>query len=43
VYKDQGKIKLLEFAQALEEWGKVEKMPELEGKKMSILITPAKK
>jgi translation initiation factor IF-3 len=43
VYKDQGKIRLLEFAQALEEYGKVEKMPELEGKKMSMLIAPAKK
>lgn len=43
VYKDQGKIKLLEFAQALEEFGKVESMPKLEGKKMTMFITPLKK
>jgi translation initiation factor IF-3 len=43
VYKDQGKIKLLEFAQALEEFGKVEKMPELEGKKMTMVLSPIKK
>jgi translation initiation factor IF-3 len=43
VYKDHGKIKLLEFAQALEEFGKVEKMPELEGKKMIMFIAPNKK
>ncbi len=43
VYKDQGKIKLLEFAQALEEFGKVEAMPKLEGKKMTMFITPVKK
>jgi translation initiation factor IF-3 len=43
VYKDQGKIKLLEFAQALEEYGKVESMPKLEGKKMTMFISPVKK
>ncbi|NOZ33802.1 MAG: translation initiation factor IF-3 [Chlorobi bacterium] len=43
VYKDQGKIKLLEFAQALEEFGKVESMPKLEGKKMTMFIAPLKK
>ncbi len=43
VYKDQGKIKLLEFAQALEELGKVETMPKLEGKKMTMFIAPIKK
>ncbi len=43
VYKDQGKIKLLEFAQALEDVGKVEKMPVLEGKKMTMFIAPLKK
>ncbi len=43
VYKDQGKIKLLEFAQALEEYGKVESMPKLEGKKMTMFISPIKK
>jgi len=43
VYKDYGKIKLLEFAQALEEYGKVESMPKLEGKKMTMFISPLKK
>ncbi len=43
IYKDQGKIKLLEFAQALEDVGKVEKMPVLEGKKMIMFIAPLKK
>lgn len=42
VYKDQGKIKLLEFAQALEEVGKVEQMPKLEGKRMTMFIAPIK-
>jgi len=43
VYKDQGKIKLLEFAQALEEVGKVEQMPKLEGKRMTMFLAPIKK
>ena len=43
VYKDQGQIKLLEFAKELEEYGKLEKMPELEGKKMVMMLVPLKK
>jgi len=43
VYKDQGKIKLLEFAQALEDVGKVEQMPKLEGKRMTMFLAPLKK
>ena len=42
VYKEKGQILLLRLAQDLEEYGKVEQMPTLEGKKMSILITPKK-
>ena len=42
VYKEKGQILLLRLAQDLEEFGKVEQMPTLEGKKMSILITPKK-
>lgn len=42
VYKDDGKIMLLRFAQELEEFGKVEKMPMLEGKRMIMIITPKK-
>jgi len=43
VFKEQGQILLLRLAQELEEIGKVEQMPILEGKKMSILISPKKK
>ena len=40
VYKERGEILLLKFAQALEEFGKVEAMPRLEGKRMSMLMMP---
>ncbi|HEY0744365.1 MAG TPA: translation initiation factor IF-3 [Chryseosolibacter sp.] len=40
VYKERGEILLLKFAQALEEVGKVEAMPKLEGKRMGMLIMP---
>ena len=40
VYKERGEILLLRFAQALEEFGKVEAMPRLEGKRMSMLLMP---
>lgn len=40
VYKERGEILLLKFAQALEEHGKVEQLPRLEGKRMSIIIAP---
>lgn len=40
VYKEQGEILLLKFAQELEDLGKVEMMPKLEGKKMFIIIAP---
>ncbi|HLN53350.1 MAG TPA: translation initiation factor IF-3 [Lentimicrobium sp.] len=42
VYKDQGEIKLLQFASMLEEYGKVEKLPLLEGKRMIMIIAPKK-
>lgn len=42
VYKDQGELILLKFAQALEEYGKLEQMPKLEGKRMIIVINPKK-
>ncbi len=38
VYKERGEILLLKFAQALEEFGKVEALPRLEGKRMSMLM-----
>ena len=40
VYKERGEILLLKFAQGLEEQGKVEQMPKLEGKRMSLLVQP---
>lgn len=40
IYKEQGEILLLKFAQALEEYGKVEQLPKLEGKRMTIFVTP---
>lgn len=42
VFKDQGEILLLRLAQDLEELGKVEQMPKLEGKRMTMFITPKK-
>ncbi len=42
VYKDQGEIKLLQFASLLEDYGKVEKMPLLEGKRMIMIVAPKK-
>ncbi|NCA85227.1 MAG: translation initiation factor IF-3 [Clostridia bacterium] len=42
VYKDKGEIILLKFAQELEEIGKVERLPKLEGKRMIMIIAPKK-
>lgn len=42
VYKERGEILLLKFAQALEDFGKVEQLPKLEGKRMSIVVMPKK-
>ncbi len=38
IFKDQGQILLLKLAQELEEYGKVEQMPKLEGKRMIMFI-----
>lgn len=43
VYKDQGEILLLRLAQDLEEFGKVEQMPKLEGKRMTMFLAPKTK
>ena len=43
VYKDRGEILLLRFATELEDFGVVEQMPKLEGKRMIMLINPKKK
>ncbi|MEC8884530.1 MAG: translation initiation factor IF-3, partial [Bacteroidota bacterium] len=42
IYKDQGQILLLRLAQDLEEYGKVEQMPKLEGKRMIMFMAPKK-
>jgi translation initiation factor IF-3 len=43
IYKEQGQILLLRLAQDLEELGKVEALPVLEGKRMIMYIAPKKK
>jgi len=43
LFKEQGEVLLLRFANDLEEYGKVEQMPLLEGKRMIIMISPKKK
>lgn len=42
IYKDKGEFVLLRFAQELEEVGKVERLPLLEGKRMIMILTPKK-
>ena len=42
IFKEQGQILLLKLAQELEEYGKVEQMPRLEGKRMIMFIAPKK-
>ncbi len=42
LFKEQGEILLLRFAQELEELGSVEQMPKLEGKRMTMFISPKK-
>ena len=43
VYKDKGEILLLKLAQELEDYGKVEQMPRLEGKRMTMFLAPKTK
>ena len=42
LFKEQGEVLLLRFANDLEEYGKVEMMPVLEGKRMIIMLSPLK-
>lgn len=42
LFKEQGEVLLLRFASDLENLGKVEQMPVLEGKRMTIMLTPLK-
>ena len=43
LFKEQGEVLLLRFANDLEEYGKVEQLPRLEGKRMIIILSPKKK
>ncbi len=43
LFKEQGELLLLRFANDLEEYGKVDQLPKLEGKRMTITISPKKK
>jgi translation initiation factor IF-3 len=40
IYKERGEVLLLQFAQRLQEVGKVEQLPKLEGKKMFLMMAP---
>jgi translation initiation factor IF-3 len=42
-FKQQGEILLLRFANELDEWGKAEQLPLLDGKRMIMIIAPRKK
>ena len=42
LFKEQGEVLLLRFANDLEDYGRVEQMPVLEGKRMIIMLTPKK-
>jgi translation initiation factor IF-3 len=43
LFKEQGEVLLLRFANDLEEYGKVDQLPRLEGKRMIIALSPKKK
>jgi translation initiation factor IF-3 len=43
LFKEQGEVLLLRFANDLEEYGKVEQLPRLEGKSMIVSFSPKKK
>ncbi len=43
LFKEQGEVLLLRFANDLEEYAKVDQLPQLEGKRMIILLSPKKK
>ena len=42
IFKEQGQILLLRLAQDLEDFGKVEQLPKLEGKRMIMFVNPKK-
>ncbi len=42
MFKEKGEVLLLKLAQELEEYGKVDQMPKLEGKRMTMFFSPRK-
>jgi translation initiation factor IF-3 len=42
IYKDKGKYQLLKFADELEDYAKVERLPKMEGKRMIMILAPKK-
>ena len=42
IYKEKGEVILLRFAQEIEEVGKIEQLPKLEGKRMIMMVAPKK-
>lgn len=42
LFKEQGEVLLLRFTNDLEEYAKVEQLPTMEGKRMSIMLSPKK-
>ena len=42
LFKEQGEVLLLRFANDLEEYAKLDQMPVLEGKRMTIMLSPKK-
>ena len=43
VFKDRGELLLLRFLKELEEFGSAEELPKLEGRRMSVIVSPKKK
>lgn len=42
IFKDKGKYQLLKFADELEDYAKVERLPKMEGKRMIMILAPKK-
>lgn len=40
IFKERGELLLLKFAQALEDYGRLEQLPKLEGRRMHLFVTP---
>ncbi|MEM7055881.1 MAG: translation initiation factor IF-3 [Bacteroidota bacterium] len=40
IFKERGELLLLKFAQALKDYGKLEQLPKLEGRRMHLFVTP---